>query len=139
MQFFLFHWTDKIVEFFLNPTSQDESKPKLPRMNDDERIAYEQAVALEILGKEANIAAARLLIPELLERIRFSVELVAQLREARQRAGVSLDEMQERTGIQKSALSRLENSHNPNPTLSTLRRYAEAIGMRLDVSLSEAG
>ena len=35
----------------------------------------------------------------------------------------------------KSALSRLENSKAPNPTLAYLQRYAEAIGCRLAVSL----
>ena len=52
--------------------------------------------------------------------------LVAKLRMARGKAGVSLSELESRTGITKSSLSRLENSAAPNPTLITLHRYASA-------------
>lgn len=47
----------------------------------------------------------------------------------------ALTELEARTGIRKSVLSRLENSKAPIPTLATLQRYAFAIGVPLEVSL----
>jgi ribosome-binding protein aMBF1 (putative translation factor) len=57
------------------------------------------------------------------------------LREARERAGLSLADVTQRSGIDAPALSRLENGQNPNPTLATLSRYAHALGKRLFWSL----
>jgi len=51
--------------------------------------------------------------------------------------GLSLADMQDRTGIGRSALSRLENDAEPNPTIVTLTRYAEALGKKLRVILTE--
>ncbi len=45
---------------------------------------------------------------------------VRELKQERERAGLSLADMAERTGIDRSALSRLENGRNPNPKLDTL-------------------
>jgi DNA-binding XRE family transcriptional regulator len=56
---------------------------------------------------------------------------LAELKQARERAGLSLADIAGRCGIDKAALSRLENGQNPNPTLDTLWRYAAALGKRL--------
>ena len=56
---------------------------------------------------------------------------LAGLKELREQHGLSLSEVSSRCGIEKSALSRLENGQNPNPTLDTLWRYAAAVGRRL--------
>jgi len=47
---------------------------------------------------------------------------------------LSLSDVEEKTGIGRSALSRLENETEPNPTVVTLIRYAEALGKELVVS-----
>ena len=65
-------------------------------------------------------------------------ELLRQLRAAREQQGLSLAELTELTGMDRSALSKLENGQRPNPTLETLIRYAEAVGKRLVVSLADA-
>ena len=44
------------------------------------------------------------------------------IREHRQAQGVSLAELSERTGMTRSALSRIESGLNVNPTVGTLRR-----------------
>lgn len=62
-------------------------------------------------------------------------ELGGALRQARESAGLSLAEATLRSGIDAPALSRLENGLNPNPTLATLSRYAEALGKRIHWSL----
>ena len=56
---------------------------------------------------------------------------LAALRAERERRGLSLADLAERTGIDKAMLSRLETGKIPNPTLSTLRAYAKALGKRL--------
>jgi DNA-binding XRE family transcriptional regulator len=65
-------------------------------------------------------------------------ELLRQLKAAREARGLSLADLTERTGMDRSALSKLETGQRPNPTLETLVRYAEAVGKRLVVSLAEA-
>src|SRR5262249_49324590 len=57
-------------------------------------------------------------------------QAVFALRKAREQAGLSLADMAERTGIDKAALSRIETGQHPNPTVSTLCRYARALGKR---------
>ena len=46
--------------------------------------------------------------------------LMVRLRETRERMGLSLTELSERTGLTRAAISRLENGWNLNPTLETL-------------------
>jgi DNA-binding XRE family transcriptional regulator len=61
--------------------------------------------------------------------------LLQQLKAAREELGLSLADLSERTGMDKSALSKLETGQRPNPTIETLVRYAEAVGKRLVISL----
>jgi ribosome-binding protein aMBF1 (putative translation factor) len=60
---------------------------------------------------------------------------IRSLRQARETAGLSLEEVASRSGIDKAQLSRLENGKVPDPRPSTLARYARAIGKRLAWSL----
>jgi DNA-binding XRE family transcriptional regulator len=66
-------------------------------------------------------------------------ELLVQLKAAREAKGLSLADLTELTGMDRSALSKLETGQRPNPTVETLVRYAEAVGKRLVVSLADAG
>jgi DNA-binding XRE family transcriptional regulator len=65
-------------------------------------------------------------------------ELLVQLKAAREAKGLSLADLTTLTGMDRSALSKLENGQRPNPTIETLVRYAEAVGKRLVVSLVDA-
>jgi len=64
--------------------------------------------------------------------------LLQQLKAAREAKGLSLADLTELTGMDRSALSKLETGQRANPTVDTLVRYAEAVGKRLVVSLTEA-
>jgi len=64
-------------------------------------------------------------------------QVLAALRDERERQGLSLADINARTGIDRAALSRLENNEDANPTLATLERYAGAIGKQLIVLLSD--
>jgi DNA-binding Xre family transcriptional regulator len=69
------------------------------------------------------------------DRLRETVRLLKAEREAQ---GLTLQELGDRTGIGKANLSRLENSRNPNPTVGTLARYADALGKNLVITLDAA-
>jgi DNA-binding XRE family transcriptional regulator len=64
--------------------------------------------------------------------------LVAGLRAARQAAGLSLTDIQHATGIDRTAISRLENAEHANPTINTLTRYARAVGREIKLQLVES-
>ncbi len=64
--------------------------------------------------------------------------LLLQLKAAREAKGLSLSDLTELTGMDRSALSKLETGQRANPTVETLVRYAEAVGKRLVVTLSDA-
>ncbi len=64
-------------------------------------------------------------------------ELLAQLKAAREAKGLSLSDLTEITGMDRSALSKLETGQRANPTVETLVRYAKAVGKRLVVSLAD--
>lgn len=63
--------------------------------------------------------------------------LVKQLKKAREDKGLSLADVTALTGMDRSALSKLETGLRANPTVETLGRYAEAVGKRLVVSLAD--
>jgi DNA-binding XRE family transcriptional regulator len=58
-------------------------------------------------------------------------ELIA----ARARAGLTQDAVAQRMGTTKSAVSRLECSGKPTPSVGTLQRYAQAVGCELRIEL----
>ncbi|PTN36743.1 helix-turn-helix domain-containing protein [Desulfonatronum sp. SC1] len=57
------------------------------------------------------------------------------LRAAREEAGLTQDELAERLHTKKSAISRIEN-HAEDIRLSTLGKFAEAIGKRLTLKIA---
>ena len=56
----------------------------------------------------------------------------------REAQGLSLADIYERTGMDRSALSKLENVTNENPTIDTLLRYAEVVGKRLQIQVVDS-
>jgi len=60
------------------------------------------------------------------------------LKEAREKARVTLATVAKRSGIDQAALSRLENGIYDNPTIATLSRYARALGKDLVFKLADA-
>jgi HTH-type transcriptional regulator / antitoxin HipB len=66
------------------------------------------------------------------EALEFSV----MLRDARENAGITQEAVARKLRTKKSAISRIEN-HAADIRLSTLDKYAKAIGMRLRVQISK--
>jgi ribosome-binding protein aMBF1 (putative translation factor) len=63
------------------------------------------------------------------------MKLAAALKAERERAGLSLADLSAKTGLDRAAISRLENGVRGNPTIGTLGRYASALGLRIMVTL----
>lgn len=64
--------------------------------------------------------------------------LFEELKAIRESKGLSLSDVTELTGMDRSAISKLETGQRSNPTFDTLARYADAVGKRLVVSLVDA-
>jgi len=80
---------------------------------------------------------ARQHLAEAMQRGIAMQHIMSALKAERVQKGLSLSDMKERTGIERSTLSRLENHQEANPTVSTLTRYAEAVGKKLFVILAD--
>jgi DNA-binding XRE family transcriptional regulator len=112
----------------------------MKRITRDRRLTPEEAAKYKKLREQ--IADE---LPELIERHHERMaaldqlqDLLVQLKAAREAKGLSLAELTELTGMDRSAISKLETGQRANPTVETLVRYAEAVGKRLVVSLVEA-
>lgn len=65
--------------------------------------------------------------------------LVASFRAVRESQGRTLADVAERMGIDAPGLSRLEAGQVLNPTLATLHKWAEALGQKLEITLTPSG
>ena len=64
--------------------------------------------------------------------------IIQAMIDARKSAGLTQKQLSEKTGIAQADISKLENG-NANPSLRTLRRLANGLGMRLKVGFIPAG
>lgn len=68
----------------------------------------------------------------------FDVQKAIQaLKRDRKQHGLSINEVAERSGLDRAVVSRLENGKQDNPTVATLMRYAAAIGKRFLWSIED--
>jgi DNA-binding XRE family transcriptional regulator len=65
--------------------------------------------------------------------------LASELIDARIKAGLTQEAVAEAMGTTKSAVSRLEKTTTHSPSLSTLQRYADAVGCRLEIKFVPIG
>ena len=103
-----------------------------PEMEERVRKAIAEEERPEVVA--ANKARGRKVFEEVEERRRDFADVVIALKEAREARGLSLQDLCDRTGITRASLSLLENGKG-NPTMSTLKRVAEAIGVELLVTV----
>jgi DNA-binding XRE family transcriptional regulator len=61
--------------------------------------------------------------------------LVRELLTARSRAGLTQEKVAEIMGTTKSAVSRLEAVRKHAPSMTTLKKYAQAVGCHLEIKL----
>jgi ribosome-binding protein aMBF1 (putative translation factor) len=106
-----------------------------------ERMTPEQRAAVEKIREKHRTpeyrreeAVVRELVRQDVPPLDADADLMATLaalRDERERQGLSLTDMMEKTKIDRSTISKLENGKIPNPTYQTMRIYAAALGKRL--------
>jgi DNA-binding XRE family transcriptional regulator len=115
---------------------------KSPPASDAALAAARQRAAQTRQQLRHQLASAELLTPEeLADAAPFYLVLrafVRQLKQAREAAGLTLQDVSNRTGMAVESLSRLETGVQTNPTWKTLGLYAAAVGCRprLEVELA---
>lgn len=109
-------------------------KQSAPKRTDEQKTrhrAVRERFQRERPSLEQLLATGDYEDPVSLEQYLSLRHALHKLKEHRERAGVSLNELAARSGIDKAALSRLENGRQANPTIDTLSRYAAALDMEL--------
>jgi DNA-binding XRE family transcriptional regulator len=104
------------------------------RLTPDEAAKYHQ-VREQVQQELPELVARHHRRTEVLESLEA---LFPKLKAAREAKGLSLAELTEITGMDRSAISKLESGQRANPTLQALVRYAEAVGKQLVVELADA-
>ena len=59
--------------------------------------------------------------------------IIDELKQAREAQGLSLADLKEITGMTRETICALENNEFPNPTIATLVRYGDAVGMVIKI------
>src|SRR4051812_26341434 len=103
------------------------------RRTPDEAAKY-KAVREQVAGELPDLIARHHHRTAAVDQLQ---DLLAQLKAAGEAKGLSLADVTELTGMDRSAVSKLETGQRANPTVETLVRYAEAVGKRLVVSLTD--
>lgn len=93
-----------------------------------EPVAHDHAAFLEKARKRKGFQ-------EEYDALEIEYALASEMLTARNRAGLTQDAVASRMGTTKSAVSRLESAGKHAPSLASLKRYAEAVGCKLQVRL----
>lgn len=83
-------------------------------------------------------ALEQLEVVEEYNKLEEEFSLLRQMLAARQQAGMTQADIAQKMGTKATAVTRLESSLSSgkhSPSLSTLRKYAKAVGCRLEVTL----
>jgi DNA-binding XRE family transcriptional regulator len=111
----------------------------MKRITRDRRLTPDEAAKYKKIREQVTEE-----LPQLIERHHERMasldqleKLLPQLKAARERKGLSLADVMKLTGMDRSAISKLESGQRTNPTVDTLVRYAEAVGKRLVVTLAD--
>jgi DNA-binding XRE family transcriptional regulator len=111
----------------------------MKRITRDRRLTPTEAAKYRTVREQVTTE-----LPDLVARhherteVRARIQaLLGQLRAAREAKGLSLADLTKLTGMDRSALSKLETGQRANPTVETLARYAEAVGKRLVLALTD--
>jgi hypothetical protein len=104
----------------------------------DEQVAELREVRKEIEAERPQITKLALKAKREYEAAQAELTRAAELlRAEREKQGLSLADMQQRSGLGRAAICRLENLVDANPTIGTLDRIAEALGKRLVIGLED--
>jgi transcriptional regulator with XRE-family HTH domain len=127
-----------------NPSFSSLETTRKPEMIQEENV---KPAGDEVLSRAARLASTDLnSIERLTERLsrgpdaraqfvdsQVNKGIALQIRALRDRQGISQIELAEKTGMNQNAISRLESPRRGRPTISTLKRLAEALDVALVV------
>jgi DNA-binding phage protein len=101
-------------------------------------VARHRRIAVEVERNKESIVKRGRAVLAAHDHLQHALQILKAKREER---GVSLAEVQRRSGIDRARLSRLESDPSANPTIETLDRIAHALGVELRISIidTEAG
>jgi DNA-binding XRE family transcriptional regulator len=82
-----------------------------------------------------NRAMLRTEFKEAYDGLEAEYALIREMLSARAKSGLTQEAVAERMGTTKSAVSRLEAVGKHAPSLTTLKKYAQAVGCHLEIKL----
>jgi DNA-binding phage protein len=116
--------------------------PSQKRQIEKAKAAGQQRLVLRLTESQREIdeefvADIDDLLREEMEQPSEASDIARQLRVAREAAGMSLADVAEKAAMTRQAVLAIESGKNSNPKIDTLNRVAEALGMKLNLSLSK--
>ena len=101
------------------------------KLTDEEKLRMRTVRQRVVAEKEEILRRGRQVFAD---HERAMAQTIGDLKRARQSQGLTLQEVAERMGTDRSNVHRLERGSG-NPTVATLARYAEAVGKRIVITL----
>jgi DNA-binding XRE family transcriptional regulator len=108
-------------------------KPKIKPTRTAEQRSEEEAIRRQHAAQPIRQRPAGAINPQSFAAI---LSLLGRFKAVREAQGLTLAEVAARMEIDPPALSRLETGKILNPTLATLHKWAEALGQKLSVDIS---
>ncbi len=106
----------------------------------DRRLTPEEAAKYRRIREQiaAELPEIQARGRELLSSVHSASRVFQELKAIRESRGLSLADVGELSGMDRSFISKLETGVYTNCTLQTLERYARTLGKHLELSLSDA-
>lgn len=125
----------------MDPERRAKVEAILARTNTPERragrLAAREAIAAEVRATGGVTAEDGTFYPVRVPgTARAAADAGSRLKAAREDLGLSIEDVVRASGIERSALFKLEGGKNPNPTVGTLERYARALGGRIVIDFA---
>jgi DNA-binding XRE family transcriptional regulator len=123
----------------MDPEKRAKVEAIRDRINTPERRAA-RAAAAETIDREVHETGGITAEDGTFHPVRVPAapEFGRRLKALRESKGLSIEEVVRASGIERSALFKLEGGKNPNPTVGTLERYARALGGRIRIEFEPA-
>lgn len=74
-----------------------------------------------------------MLIPEFMTMLKNKQTIAKNIRKYRQKLGISQDILSKKTNLAFHTIAKIEMGATPNPTIKTVKKIADALGVSLDV------
>lgn len=98
--------------------------------------AHAKKIARSGMNREQLIASGLVSEPVPWGELQQTLLVAHELKQAREQAGMTINDVVARSGIDKSQISKLENGLS-NPTIETISRYLAALGKRFRLVLED--